>query len=156
MDALRQYVITVTEAAILVGILTALTGKNGTSGTLIKLLGGLFLAMAALSPVLKLDFAALADITAGYSAEGEAAAAYGEELAQNQYRAIIKERLEAYILDKAAGYEAQLEAEVTVNREGIPESAILRGAVSPYAKQQLKRILAEDLGIGEEAQTWIG
>ena len=156
MDGLRQYVITVTAASILVGILIAFTGKSGTAGTMVKLLGGLFLALTAISPVLRIDFSLLSDIATGYSAEGQAAAAYGKELAQDQYRSIIKAEVEAYILDKAALYEAQIQAEVTVNDAGIPESAVLRGAVSPYAKQQLKKVLKDDLGITEEAQTWIG
>lgn len=70
---------------------------------------------------------------------------------------IIKVEAEAYILDKAAAMNVSLEVSVTVEGDPpVPAAAQLSGEVSPYAKQQLEKILWEDLGISKEYLEWTG
>jgi hypothetical protein len=38
----------------------------------------------------------------------------------------------------------------------VPISVEIRGSVSPYGKQQLTKLLEEELGIAKENQLWIG
>ena len=65
MERLGSYVLTVTAAAILAGILSSFLDKNSTSGALVKMAAGLFLLFAVLGPVAGWNPANLTDVTAG-------------------------------------------------------------------------------------------
>lgn len=150
MNGLTQYILTVVAAAMLVGILQSLAGQ-GTMGILTKLLGGVFLALTMLSPVLKLEIPDPAAWFSDMVMDGESLAAEGEAMAADAKEDIIRSQVEAYILDKA---DADLAVSVELDAEGIPCGVTLTGDVSPRTKAQLSRMLAEDLGLGEEVQQW--
>lgn len=156
MESLRQYVITVTAAAIIAGILAGFMDEKSSSGGLIRLIAGLFLAFAVISPVVQLDWDGITASLSDFSAEGSLAAAEGENIASETYSSIIKSETEAYILDKAAELSAELEVEVTLDDGYVPAFVAIRGAVSPYAKLRLQQILEDDLGISKENQIWTG
>ena len=86
--------------------------------------------------------------------DGEAAAQAGEVMAKEYSEAIITAELEAYILDKAASLGCSLSAQVRLGEGGLPESATLTGVISQADKAELSRMMAVELGIGEEAQVW--
>ena len=67
------------------------------------------------------------------------------------------EETSSYILEKAKAYDARLEGAVTVDDSAVPAPCAVRiqGSISPYGRQQLQRIIQEDLGIKLEAQEWI-
>ena len=157
MEGLRQYVISVTTAAIVCGMLTAVL-KKGTMQSLVKLLCGFFLAFTFLNPIGKLELKALPENWAlDYQAASDAAQE-GERYARNSLAEIIKEQTEAYILDKAAALKANLTVEVTVSGSGmpVPTAAKYRGEVPADVRQQLETIVQTELGIARENQTWIG
>lgn len=158
MDGLRQYLISVTAAAMICGIAKTVVDDKTVSGTVIRLVAGLIMTVTVLSPVVSLDLGRLPELTDGITAEAKQAAAVGEDMAEEELRSIIIERLEAYILDKAAAFGASLQVAVLMPDDGSaqPVGVILRGAVSPYAKQRLQQIIAEDLNIAKEKQQWIG
>lgn len=158
MEWIRQYLIAVTAAAIICGIAKSIADEKAVSGTVIRLIAGLIMTLTVLSPLLKLNLGELPDITSGFVADGKLAATQGKELAQQQLNAIIKDRLRAYILDKAASFGAELEVEVLMPEDGSvhPNGIILRGTVSPYAKARLQEMIEEDLNIAKEKQQWIG
>jgi hypothetical protein len=81
----------------------------------------------------------------------------GENFAKDTLVGIIMEETSSYILDKAKAYDARLEVEVTVDDSAVPAPCAVRiqGSISPYGRQQLQRIIQEDLGIKLEAQEWI-
>ena len=81
-------------------------------------------------------------------------AAEGTALAADAKADIITAQVEAYILDKAALYQAPVTVDVTLDEEGTPVSVRLSGAVSPYAKTRLSEMMETDLGIKKEAQQW--
>lgn len=143
---------------MIVGILTSISDSKSTQGTLIRMIGGLFLAFTVIAPITDLDMDVLMDLGNELSTEAEKAASRGQDLAADAMSEIIKQETQAYILDKAASYGAELTVEVEVNREesAVPESVVLRGAVSPYAKAQLQQIMETELGIPKENQIWIG
>lgn len=158
MDQMRQYVLSVAAAAILVGILTDLTNKKDTAGVLLRLIAGLFLAFTVLRPVVSLDVMDVRSYIAAFSQDGDMAVAEGENLALDTYCSYIKSETEAYILDKAEGYGAALSVEVYLD-EGetpVPVGVRIQGDVSPYAKACLREMMEEDLGIMKENQLWIG
>lgn len=158
MEQLRQYVLSVAAAAILVGILTGLASKNDSSCVLLRMIGGLFLAFTVIRPVVSLDVGNIQSYIAAFSENGAASVAEGENLAMDAYCSYIKTETEAYILDKAEGYGADLSVEVYLD-EGeaiLPVAARLQGSVSPYTKARLQEMMEEDLGISKENQIWIG
>ena len=152
---MRAYLLSVTAAAMILALLRTLAGA-GTMGTLTRLLGGLFLAVTVISPLVHLE---IPDPTAwleSYTDEGNAAAADGEAMAKEYSAAIISAELEAYILDKAARLGAEVTAEVSLDADGMPRSVTVRGEISPAAREELSRYISQTLGLGEEAQRWNG
>ena len=156
MEQLREYVISLAAAAILVGIVTGLTGKKDTAGTLLRLVAGLFLAFTVVRPVVELEIGDIGAYVTGFSKDGQAAVSEGTDLAADAVRSYIKTHTEAYILDKAEQYGASLEAEVILGEDDLPVSVRLAGRISPYGKLRLQELLETELGIGREEQIWIG
>lgn len=158
MNEAGQYILSVGLAALTVGILTSLTDSKTATGTLIRMVCGLFLAFTVIKPVAGLNFDYLEAFAQSYSEAGEASAAMGETLANEALREIIKREAEAYILDKAGSYQCELSVEVSVGNGDVPvpESVRISGNVSPYARSQLQKLLEDELGIPKEQQLWIG
>ena len=149
--------LSVVAAALICGIVRRLTGEKGTQGAIAKLLTGIFLALAVVSPLAKVELGRLTDIALEYHTEGQSSAAIGEEMTRQAISASIKAQTEAYILDKAAALEVTLSVEVEMSDERIPVPCGVRltGAVSPNAKSKLSGIITEELGIEKERQQWI-
>lgn len=154
MNTLAQYTLTVTAAAVLTAVITALAGQ-GTMAALAKLLGGLFMALTILSPLVRLQLPDWQEWSAAFAMDGEAAAAAGQAMANEAASAIITEEVEAYIRDKADACGVSVDVAVRLDTEGIPVGVTLTGKLSSDAKEDLTRIIADDLGIGEEDQEWI-
>lgn len=155
MEALRTYLLSVTAAAVICGIASRLLGKKGTPAALGNLMCGVFLTLAVMQPLSR--FRGSLNIPMDFASKAEQAAALGQAEAKKAMSAIIKERSEAYILEKAALYQTELTVEVTLSDDEIPqpESVRLQGAVSPNIKALLQSIIAEKLGISKEKQVWI-
>ena len=156
MEKLGNVILSLVMGAFAVSIICSLTDRKTAMGGLIRLMGGLFLTFTVLSAVVDLDFSGITGFLEAYAVTGEDAAAMGEAMAEEEYRTIIKEKLEAYILDKARELGMNVTAEVVLEDDGIPGEVILRGSPSPYVKSKLEQFLREDLGITEENQRWIG
>ena len=157
MAFLRQYVLSIVTASLLCSVLMGLTAKTKVK-ELTKLLCCAFLSVTALKPLVGRDLDRWLQESIPYQEEAQSCVAQGEEFARSAQADIIKSKAEAYILDKAAALNGNLEVEITICQEGtpIPERAVLSGQVSPYAKGQLAEILEKDLGIAKENQVWIG
>lgn len=157
MEEIRQYLVSVTAAALLCSIVTGILGKKGSYSAIIKLLCGLFLAYTVVAPWTKIRLNDFSSYTDTLSAEAEQHVRSGEMYAQSETAAIIKMNAEAYILDKAASMGLDIEVEVTLgsSHPPLPESATIKGAVSPYAKEKLQVCFVNDLGIPKENLLWI-
>ena len=158
MELLRSIVLSVVSASFVLAILGGLLDEKGSASALLRLIGGVFLVLTILTPLTKMDFSGIDGYLESFSADGEDIAANGAACAENEYRTIIKERVEAYILDKAAAAGASLSVEVTLSDEDVPVPVWIRlsGEITPDAKGQLQQILEEELGIAKEDQIWIG
>ena len=66
MKALGQYILSITSAAMIFGILKSLLGGKGTSAILLQLVGGLFLAFTIVTPIADIDFDKILDIQNDY------------------------------------------------------------------------------------------
>ena len=158
MERLGNYILSVTAAALLLGILPTIAGKKGTHAALLQLIGGLFLAFTVVSPIANIAPDALWDLPLDFSLQGSALAAQGQAYTRDQLQLIIKDRCEAYILDKALSLQAQLQVEVMLSQDEIPVPVSVRllGTVSPYARSMLQQWLQDDMAIPKEHQIWVG
>ena len=156
MGTLREYLMQVTAAAVICGIVTAIVGKKGSSASIIRLMTVLFMAMTVIAPVASLKLDQLTDYFADIRTDSDAFVAAGSEASREKIGLVIKEKAEAYILDKAVPFGADFTVTVALS-DGefpVPVSVLIRGAVSPYAKSRLSQIIEQDLGIPMGEQKW--
>ena len=156
MESIRQYILSIIAAAIICGIINAWFGSKGAAGTVIKLVAGLFMTVTLLSSATHIQLTDFALGLSDISATGQNYAQAGQINASEAISDIIKQQTQAYILDKAASMELNLEVEVTLSETDppAPDSVVLKGQVSPYAKIQLTEFIFNQLGIAKENQIW--
>lgn len=157
MDQIRGYIISVTAAAILCGIMNTLIGKNSRHHSLIKLICGLFMVITVISPLITIRIGNVSDYFGDLSDKGYSITADGKECAYRELCSIIKSKTEAYILDKAVSMDLDIQVEVTLNSDNppLPCAVIIKGSTAPYSKEVLTDYIAKVLGISKEDQQWI-
>ena len=158
MAEIREYLIGVTAAAILCGIVTTISGEKGFLGSAMRLLTGLLMALALVSPWVSIPLEDLFGWTDSIQSDAGAIVQQGQSVREETYRQVIKQRLEAYIQDEAQALGLDLAVTVSLAEDGmpIPVSAELVGSVSPYLRQRMTLFLTNELGIEREDQIWIG
>lgn len=156
MEHIREYLISVTAAALLCGIIQSMAGEKGRSAGILRLVCGIFLALTVIRPVARIQLREFSLMTSEITEQAQAAAAEGEDYAKRALSRHISEQTEAYILDKAKTYGAEISAEITVaGEQPVPVAVAIRGQFSPYARRQLCELIESELNIPEEDQTWI-
>ena len=153
---IKEYLLRIVSASIICSIVNVIFQKSTAYGSIIKLLSRIFLIIALLSPLLKLDFSHILDSGDAFSIEAESIIKDGENLSNAALRNSIKEQSEAYILNKATDMNVSLTVEVTVSEDfpPAPISVVLQGRISPNAKSKLSQLIFDDLGISKENQKW--
>lgn len=155
MEALRSYILSVSAAAILCGIVTTLAGKNGTTGALLKLMTGAVMAVVIIRPVTEVSAVNLGRYLDVLNADATSAVAAGTAYSKSQTQQRIKDQLEAYILDKANALAMDISVEVVLDSHTmVPAAVTIDGNASPYARTTMEAVLRDDLGISPEAVTW--
>ena len=154
MDAVKEYLLSVTAAALICGIVSSLAGRNSSTSKLVKLLCGLFLASAVLKPLVDVRIDNIYDFADGLTLNGDLAVSQGEKMASEEMKRIIKQKTETYILDKAKALGLDIAVVVTLE-DYTPATVTITGDVSPYAKADLCASIAQELDIPPEEQIWI-
>lgn len=157
MEHIREYLISVTAAALLCGLIQSMAGEKGSAAGILRLVCGIFLALTVVRPVAQIKLEEFSLLTSDIMQEAENAAAEGEDYAKRALSRHITEQTEEYILDKARSYGAELSVDVTLGdgEEPIPVAVTITGQFSPYAKAQLSAQIESELNIPEEDQKWI-
>lgn len=157
MELLRQWLIGITCAAMIVALADSLTPK-GTVQKIGRIAGGLVLLIAVVKPLMGVDFGTLAQATANVQ---EAMASCGdlEKTDLDLMKSIIGQRTGAYILDKAEGLGAALEnvtvlCEVGEEDVPYPAAVTVTGELTEGQRQALSRVIEADLAIPRERQTY--
>lgn len=153
---MESYFLSVICAAFLCGITSGLIDKKGAAGSVLKLVSGIFLAFTVIRPIADIQLKELTVFTSDLIAEGESAAAMGQEISRDAMASIIKQETEAYILDKAGLFGLILTAEVSVDASMKPDFVILSGEATAAQRQKLSELIKNDLGITKENQRWNG
>lgn len=158
MELVKNSVFSVICAALIVAAIMGFTDPKSATGGLIRLVGGVFLAMTLMQNVLRIDYTVFLTGIRAISADAQEITDSGKSSASQMMRRIIKEETEAYILDKAGAFGAEVTVEVTLSTDEIPVPVCVRlqGKVSPFAKQRLQTLIEADLAIAKEDQIWIG
>ena len=154
MDGLKNYLIAVCSAAILSAILKQLVGKTKMSGGTVHLLSGLFVAICIISPWKDFTLQDLEMYNPLVTQYGQTYVETGKQITQNQIDAIITEKVESYILEKANQLGVQVEVRVELTEDSIPFKSIVSGRLSPEEKKTLSAFLQKEIGIQEEMQIW--
>lgn len=153
MDTIKAYLLSVTAAALVCGIINSLSGK-GSTAKLLKLISGLFLAATVIKPAVEIKLDNIYTFTDNLAVSSDVAVSRGETLAAEEMKRIIKEKTEAYILDKAKALGAEIAVEITL-QDYTPAGVTIKGDVSPYVKNNLRASITQELDIPPEEQVWI-
>lgn len=154
MAGLKDYLVAVCSAAILCAILKQVVGKGKLSSGTIKMLSGLFVAICIIAPWKQFS---LQDLQIYNPLDTETAELFvedGKHRTQNQIDAIITQKVEAYILEKANQLRVQVEVSVELSDEGIPSRSIITGELTKGEREELSAFLASQIGIQREMQIW--
>ncbi len=154
MESIRQYLISVTGAAIICGCVTGILGSKGTIGSIAKFLCGLFMTVTVFSPLVDFRLPDLGSFMDSYQAEADLSIADAEKVSHQMKTEIITEQVRSYILDKADSMGLSISVEVSLDDALLPNMVIIKGEASPYAKSKLADHITENLGIPEEKLLW--
>ena len=156
VDEIRQYLIRIIVVALICGMLTGLLERESSAHRIARLICGLLMVFTVVSPIMDIDLQGVFTFTDTLCQSGEIAAQDGQDISETTMRTIIKGETEAYILDKAASLGVELEVDVLLEDmyPMAPKTVRLSGSVSPYVRNRLQNIIAEELGISKENQIW--
>ncbi len=149
---MREYLLGIVAAALLVSTLHALGGQGAGEGVR-RMVGGILLTLAVFRPLGQLDFQ-IPDLQE-YQSAADAIAAEGISQAEEARRECISSELGAYILTKADDLGLQAEVEVILGEEEFPERILITAAAAPGARQELTDLIVRELGVERETVTWI-
>ena len=157
MQNVGKYILTVGLSSLLVAIFSEFTDKKSSTGILMRMVCGLFLAFTVINPLADLDFGILETFTDTYELDPAAAVSSGSAMAESSVREIIKRETESYILDKAQQYGCSPRVEVTIGQGDMPtpDGVKIYGNVPISIRIDLERLLEQELGIAKEHQQWI-
>ena len=143
-------------------VLTSLAGglarqlaPQGKEQAMVRLVSGLLLALAILRPLAGSGWDGLELAAGGFSLSTQAQAELYRKNQQEALSAIIAEKTEAYILDKAdrLGLRCTVEVAVAAGTGGIPlpDTVTVRGGYSAA----LAACIEEEVGVPPEKQIWL-
>ena len=155
MGRLGEYLLQLICCGILCSILLSML-REGSTKSILQLAAGVLLTITAISPLQTWEIPDPLELSGQYLQEGYGLAASAQADAMNVRAQIIKEELEAYILDKADDMGCSIGVQVHMTQEGYPEAVLIIGEVDAEARKKLEKVLEEDLGISKEQQIWIG
>ena len=154
-ELVRQWLLGVACTALILAVADSLA-PEGSVKKICRLAGGLALMLAAVSPLLRLDSGALADMLKEYQA---AVRSYEETLEEQYhvfYQTVIEGSAAAYIVDKAKEMGISCQAEVTFlyDEDGVPcpWEVTAWGDWTDGTREELERLLEDDLGVPPQRQ----
>lgn len=157
MEGVREYLLSVTAAALLCGVVRTLCPAEQGPGSILKLICGIFLCFTVIRPAAQIRISELPPLLDEIHIQAQDAASAGQLESENALRESIIQRSEAYILDKADAWGADITLEFTLSDAPlpVPERVVVSGNLSPYAKTRVQELLETGLGIPKEDQLWL-
>lgn len=159
MEGLESWVRALAAAGLFTGAVLTLA-PGGRPGKTLRLICALLLTAVLLSPLGKLDFSAYAEELSRQRLLGLELSRRGQLSARDLLGGIIREKTEAYILDKAAGLGMtglRVRVDLAYGEEvPYPWSAELWAGRGDPRAEALAEVLEGELGIPEARQLWHG
>jgi len=154
LNQIRIWLLGMIGAAMFCAVAEALT-PAGSVQRVQKMLCGIVLAAAMVTPFFSLDYDAYARQLAKIRQTAASADNDTKLRAENLSRTIIEEELEAYILDKAQTFGADISSAAVSARwstEGVwyPVAVTLDGSYN----EDLAELIESELGISADRQQW--
>ncbi len=147
---MRAYLLRLICAAFVCALLDAVADGPGQKTR--RMVAGMFLTMTALSFPNHLD---LPDFDFDrILRDAEAVVAMGEAQAQDARKDIITDAYAAYILTEAKALGLDVQIDVSLKDDLSPERITLTGTAQSSVREALRKIIAENLGVGEEDVIW--
>ena len=136
----------------LAGGLARHLAPGGREQAAVRLVSGLLLVLAILRPLAGLAGAAPA-LPEDWQLDAGAQAGLYRKNQQEALSAIIEEKTEAYIWDKASRLDLACTVTTAAGESGVPlpDGVTIRGPYSP----ELARCIEEEVGIPAEKQIWL-
>ena len=157
-EILAAWVRAIAGAALISAMAMALT-PSGKVKNILKLVCGVLLIIAMISPLLNRDLPGISMDIARYRAIAEEISGEAEAANRNLNRTFIEQRCATYILDKAQSMDISLHrVNVTVKwgDEGFwyPHEVSIKADISEYERAKLRNSIETELGIPGERQYW--
>lgn len=155
MEGIQSYLLSVTAVALICAIITAMIGDKTGSSKAIKMICGVFIAAVILKPSIQLkfkDFKAYENEIREIITEPVMA---GERMGKEAILQALSNETEERIRREAEKMGCSLDVEV-IWTGFQPTQITLEGPISPYGKKAMVNWIAHNIGISEDAQTWIG
>ena len=153
---MKDYILTIAAAAMAVSVAVSLL-RTGPIRKLALLAGGLLLTLAILGPLTRAKLEDFGQYLAGLELQTDAAVSGIAAESKSVMAAIIAEKTEAYILDKAAAMGADVAVTVTVVQGSdypYPWSAEITGAMTETQRETLSSAMEASLAIPKERQVF--
>ena len=155
MAWLREYLVSIVSASMLSGILIRLT-RNSASGEIVRMLCGIFMTIILIQPIVGKKEMIWESELQGFGKQAEAISREGIAEAESIRKEFIKQRVEAYISNRAETIGAEIQASVSLGEDCVPVSVRITGKISPLNRSRLTQVIVSELGIPREQQEWIG
>lgn len=159
MGAVRGWLMAVIAVSLLCAVADALM-PPGAVRRVGKLVCGLVLLGAVLSPVANLDVESGQRWLDGYLASVQSREEELEETVESQMKSIIEQNCAAYIVDKAAelGLTCTARVECVRSEDGLylPVRTEVTGLETAGGQEKLIRVIETDLGVPAERQFYRG
>ena len=153
---MKNYIISIISSAIFCSVVASLFSDKVSTGKMVRLLSGILMAVTILAPFKNISFRYISTYFNTISAETDVYVNAGKESSKENTAAFIRERTEAYILDKAKTMNLDVSVEVELNDvDSVPCGITIKGAVAPYEKSIMQNYIEQMLGISKEKQIWI-
>lgn len=151
---LREWILGLAGAAVFCSVCSAVT-PEGSVKRVQKLLCGVVMALALISPLAELDMSGYSLNLARCRRRAEEISASAQEISDSLSRAFIEERCAAYILDKARLLGSQPGA-VTVRAQWSAEGVWypVEAEIEAEFDAGLSEKIEEELGIPARNQHW--
>jgi len=152
VQALGNYVLQITTAALIVGFLTAISGANKQ----VRWVGSLVLILTVLSPADQAGFNLSWKLADEFQNQAWDIVNSAQDEANLQVQEGIIQRVQAYILDEAESIDAKVcVVSVLLDEQSLlPLRVELQGRISSDQRIHLSEMMCEDLGVGKEGQIW--
>lgn len=155
-EGLRGYLLSVCTAAILLSVAQTVLPKNAVR-QVATFAGAMMLLLAVITPFVGIDGDEVSAMLKQLTPDAKEIETRSAEGSRELTAALIKQKCEAYILDKAQQLGMSLQVEVVLSETEeypVPEMVVLTGSVSPEQQKSLSSDISDNLGIPPRRQEW--